>query len=678
MNSKVGDYLASHYFDNTGGINISDTPFKVQEGQATDGVNYSYLYTGGFKKRDGHTKINVAPDTKLKSLGVGLFNTSQGAKTVIRAADTKFQAVDISALSFTALSDDTASASSDFFSASSTQPVVFSQFNSAVGNGLWAAGGGLSSIYGVVSSTQVTKNGVAAPTGAISTSVTTPGTGTFSATGTFFYAVAFRKRSTQATSNAALDISATIAATTNNVVINLSGITGIDTTLYDQIYIYRSAVSGVSAFTTGDLIAQVASTATSYTDTGSYIATAQNIPRAGNTLLDKSTCPVTNPTCLTVFKRRLVVAQGSTIYASDLNLPESWPAGNTITIPSGGDIKGLAIISFTSTGSNTIDEILCVFKERELWVVTGNGNLADLTNTGLKFIDAVGCPNQSLIVNANGFISWVEYGSVYMWDGTGKPLRCSRTIKPLFEQDGDLDISKLSYGVGVYCRKLESIVWYLSHKIYGEQQFQLKMDLNLTIPSIQQNLSGRHVEAVFSFDSTAFPIYSAASVIAPGIQETLLMGDSSGYLYNGYTDSSDAGSAFSFRYATNYLFCGDPIAEKRFQYVVVWVQELGTWNLTLDWWTDYKSSKAAQSTRALPISEVQSNLSSFWDLAQWDASNWDDYNTKLRPLVFRLTSDSMNNSDGKSIRLQFRQEGADNPVSIAGFSVLYTEKGLHL
>lgn len=677
MNSKVGDYLASHYFDNTGGINISDTPFKVQDGQSTDGVNYSYLYTGGFKKRDGHTKINSSADSKLKSLGVGLFNTSTGQKTVIRAGDTKFQAVDLSAQTFTALSDDTATAATDFFSATSTQPVVFSQFNSAVGNGLWAAGGGLPSIYGVVSSTQVTKNGVSAPTGTLTTTVNTNAGGAFSAAGTFYYAIAYRKKSTQATSNAALDIVATTVNKADTVTLSWT-LSNLDTTLYDQIYIYRSAVSGVSAFTTGDLIAQLASTATTYTDTGTYLATAQNIPRTRNTLLDKSTCPVTNPTCLTVFKRRLIAAQGSTIYASDLNLPESWPAGNTITIPSGGDIKGLAIISFTSTGSNTIDEILCVFKERELWVVTGSGDLTDLTNTGLKFIDAVGCPNQSLIVNANGFIAWVEYGSIYLWDGTGKPMRSSRSIKPLFEQDGDLDISKLSYGVGVYCRKLESIVWYLSHKIYGEQQFQIKMDLNLTIPSIQQNLSGRHVEAVFSFDYTTFPIYAAASVISPGIQETLLMGDSSGYLYSGFAGTSDAGAAISFRYASNYLFCGDPIGEKRFQYVIVWVQELGTWNLTLDWWTDYKSAKAAQSTRALPISEVQTNLSAFWDLAQWDNSNWDDYNTKLRPLVFRLASDSINNSDGKAIRLQFRQEAADNPVSIAGFSVLYTEKGLHL
>ena len=671
LQQSVGQLQQADFFDNVGGLNLVDSPMKIKDSQASGGLNYNYTQTGGFQKRSGHEKTNTSADAQVKSLGLSVHNTATGTKTVTRAAGTALQAIDVVAQTFTNLTQDTTAATASFLT-STTQPVVWSQFNTTLANILWAAGGGMSGIFGVYSATKATANGVATPTGALTTLVTTTDGGLFAATGSYFYAVAFRKTSTQALSNVALDIVGTIAATTSSVTVTLTGITNIDTTLYDKIYIYRSAVGGVTAFTTGDLIAQLDPSTTTYKDLGAYITTASNIARAGNTVLDNSVLTTGTYTTVTTFKRRLVTALSSTVYLSDVNKPESWPTGNAITIPSGGPITGLAIVSFTSPQADSLDEILCIFKERELWVITG----ASLSDWVLKQIDVVGCPNQSLIVYGNGYLSWIDYRGVYLWDGSGKPIYCSRPIESLFARGGDLDKSKLSYGVGQFYRKENSIVWFLSHRVYGEQQFSLKLDLRLTLPAIEQNLTGRVLDGVFIQDNTPLAVYAANSYLpATTADEILLLGDASGFLYKAFTSNSDGGAAYSFMYATRHLDMGTPGVAKRYHKVIAWVTELGAWNLNLDYWTDYRSLTSQRSTLSEPISTVTG--AALWDLATWNQSFWDDAGNQLKPLVFNLNAGLMNSNEGDCLRLQFRNETADQPVIISGFSVIYSEKAVN-
>lgn len=665
-----GKLLQQDLFENIGGLNLIDSPFRVKDGEATGGQNYSYTLTGGFAKRRGHPLINTVADSATRSLGLGLNNTTAGTKTPIRAADTRLQALDLSTPAFTNLTEDTASAGSTFFSSSSTQPVVFAQFNTSSSDVLWAAGGGAAGIVGAYSSTKATFNGATAPSGSISTSVGGSG-GAWAATGTYYYAVALRKASTQAISNVSFAQSATVAVATQKVTITLSSIT-VDTTKYDKFVIYRSAVSGASNFTTGDIVAYVDTTEASYLDDGTYSSTSENVPRAGNTLLDNSTLTAGTPKCLTVFKRRLVTAIGSTVYFSDLNKPESWPAANFITVPSGGPITALGVISFTSVGSNTIDEILCIFKERELWVVTGT----TISDWALKFIDSTGCPVQSLLVPTNGMLAWIDTRGVHLWEGTGKPFYCSRRVEALFAEDGDIDKTKLAIGCGAYYRKEDSIVWSLSHKIYGEQKMQLKMDMRLSLPMVQNNLSGRLLDAVLIQDSSGFACYALTSFIQTTNNEILLMGDASGYLYSGFSGTHDgASTAIDFQYKTRAFDQGNPNLKKRYHKVIAWVEEVGDWDLTLDFWTDYKLAEGIKSTRAQPINTQETGPLALWDIAQWDVAYWDDAGPKLKPLVFNLSSDANNNSEGTSISLNFRQQGADEPVTIAGFSIIFSEVG---
>lgn len=670
-----GLFRQSDFPNNTGGTNLADSVFKIQETQAAGGYNFDYILTGGIRKRLGPSKINSVADTALRTLGFGLYAPASGAsKSVIRAADRKLQLFDTTTPAFTALTDDTASANSNPFAVSSTQPVVFSMFNNGTSNVLWAAGGGATTPVGAYSTSKYTTNGVSAPTGTFTTAVNTHNSGSWTAAGTYYYALVLRKRSTQALSNAALDVSATTVNTDDTVTLTIPAPS--DTTLYDQVWVYRSARSGVSGFTTGNLIAQLTSSTTTFVDKGDLgnpdILSAQNIPRAGNTVLDNSTLPSGTYNVMTMWKRRLVVATGSTLQMSDVNKSESWPTTNSITVPSAGNITGLAIISFTSPQAQQLDEILVVFKEREMWVVTGTS----YTDWALKFIDQVGCAAQDLIVLANGFLSWIDFRGIYLWDGTSKPIYCSRLLEPLFSRDGDLDKTQLAIGQGEFFRRENQIIWYLSSKTYGTQKCSIKMDLRLTLPQIEQQLTGRNLDAVLIQDVYSFPIYAGMSYIPfGGNQEQLVLGDASGYCYLASNTHSDGGTAYNFRYQTAPLCMGDPNTEKNFVAVIAWVQDVGNWNLTLDYWTNYRVGSNYQTTQALPLTTENQQAAALYDVGYYDFAYYDAYTPNVVPVIFNLQAGNNNTTQGSAIQLQFRNDNANQPITIHGFSVLWSALG---
>ena len=681
--SKQGSLLQADFFDNTGGINLSASPFQVGDNQATYGAyNYNILTTGAITKRRGHMNINSSALSNLQSLGLGSYISggSPDTRFVVRAAGRNLENFNTTSGSSTALTDDTAAASINILAAGSTQPVCFTQFNQEPNNILWAAGGGMTLPYGVTSTTQVTQNGVASPAGSISAAVNTHNGGVFIAAGNLYYAVQFRKKSTQALSNATLDVLATTVNTDDTVTLtlyhNAAKITPLDRTLYDQIWVYRSGLNGVSGFTTGDLIAQIAIPAgtgdITFVDTGTFILTAQNVPRPGNDVIDNSLLPAGTYNSMTMWKRRLVVASGNTLYLSDTDKPESWPTLNFINVPSAGNITALGVVGFTSFYGTVIDEILVVLKEREMWIVTGTA----LSDFALKFIDNSGCSAQNSVVNANGFIAWMGYRGVYVWDGMSKPIYCSRPIENLFQRDGDLDKTQLPNACAVFYQKNNEIIWFLSHRTYGTQQLQLKLDLRFTIPNAQSDMSARLINGVFTQDVTNCAVYAATNFLPSTTRdETIYFGCNQGFIYQGWIQTNDAGSAYNFRYVTKAQNMGNPQLYKRFQYVVAWVEDVGNWNLNLDYWTDYNNGNLNYSTSTEQVSLRDSAISALWDVAYWDEASWDDYLPVLRPITFQLASDANNNTDGTSIRLQFRQDGADQPVTIYGYSIIYSELG---
>jgi hypothetical protein len=663
----------SDFFENTGGLNLTDSPLYIKDGQATGGYNYDYTRTGAITKTRGYSRLNSSPDTQLKSLLLATHMANDGTKTLLRGAGTKVQTFANPFTSFTTISEDTATPNSDFFSSSSEQPCVALNFNTGSASVLWFAGAGATSLYGY-DGTKVTKNGTPAPTGTFTPVVSLTG-GTWTTTGTYWYALVLRKRQTQTLSNAALDASAVIANNTDKVTIALPS---VDTTKYDQFYLYRSAVGGVTGFTSGTLVAQIATTETSYIDTGNVsVASSQVVPRSGLVSLDNSVLPTGTVKYITAYKRRMVAAINNKLYISDLDKPESWPANLNVSLPYGGPITGLAVIGFNAPITSNVDEYLVVFQERNMWVITGDfsydGDLG-IYNFELKYVDAVGCAGQSLVVNANGFIFWVDYRGIYMWNGSGKPIYISRLIEGLFGQDGNLDKTRLSKGWGVFYRSKNQVIWTLSDRILGENMLRLKLDLRLTVPEINRGLQGTVLDGIFSQDTdTAF--YAGFTHLPSDNAEQFLVGDSAGYLYRMDYLTSNQGSGIEFSYETRNFDMGLPTIAKRFNKVVVYIDSASAKDLTLQYWGSYNNQAALRSQVSETMDSGSQFASSLWDVAIWDGSDWDAYNPVMIPLTFNLHSEQGNN-EGDCLKLAFSQEDADAPLTIHGFSVFWEEIAL--
>lgn len=673
---KVGDFICADFFQNSGGLNTADSPFVVDDGQATGGKNYDYALTGGFRKSKGKTKTNTSADSQLKSYGFALFKPGASTtKTLIRAAGRQLQKSNSTFDTFTALTTDVASPVTNLLANGTTVPVVFSQFNTTSSDTLWAAGGGMDTLYGIydpTSANKVTANGSTTPTGSFTLTTSADASAPdFVATGYYRYAVAYHKLSSGAVSNAALFKEVHLTTITDKITIDISGLTGLDQTLYDKVYIYRSAVSATAlgdvAFTTGDTVAKLASNLTTYADTGGYLTTADNIPGSGNSV-DNSKLPSGTYQTLAVYKRRLVTATGSTVYLSDLNKPESWPAANPITVPSGGPITALAVLSYASPTSPSIDEILCIFKEQELWVLTGSSS----SDFALKFIDNVGCPNQPLICTFNGTLAWIDYRGPYIWDGSGKPIYVGRTIADYFKEDGNVDLTKLNLGWGTYSKSRDQVIWVISSVAEGEQLFSIKMDTRLTQENIQESLGGKQVDAVLIIDMPQAALY-AGSTLRPVTTEIIFTGDASGYVYKMFDSLNDNGAAVNFQYESKYFDLGMPGVAKRIHKVIVWCADTSDSNLTLDFWTKYNNGEDERSTLTQPISRQVTQA--YYDLAYYDAAYYDLAPLTLNPLVFNISS-ATNSGEGDCLKLRFTQADSNAPLTIAGFSVLFTEAGL--
>ncbi len=697
---KQGDFLRADFFDNVGGINTTDSPFRVRDSQATGGANFDYTATGGFKKRLGHTLLNSTPSLVTRTVGTGMFADSDGNKTLLRATSSVLQTVNQSTGAQTSVTEDTVSAGTTPFS--TTKPAVFSQFDTVSSSATWIAGGGQSpgSLIGY-NGTTYTNNGVSSfetllPSATIT--VTSGGSGgTSLGTGIYNYAVVAYKASTDVTSNATLDV-AYSSVSGNYADIQLSTLTGYDTTKYTQIWIYRSSIGGSLGFTAGDLVAKIAYNGSTYTvesgggsivstskyrDNGSYLSTSISVPRADSTSLDNSTLPTDETfTVLTTYRRRLVTAAGSTLYFSDINKPESWPTTNTITVPSGGPITALAVINFNTATSTDINEILVIFKERELWVVKGNTFVTlSTTNVGvisqadisLIFIDYVGCPAQSIIVPANGFIFWIDYRGMYLWDGSNKPIYCSRLLEYDFSSEGDFDLTQLQYTNGVFLRRQNMIIWFMSSKTAGVNKLAMKLDLRLSLSDIDASIAGRILEAVLVKDTLSYDVYGSVSTIS-GSSELLFAAGSDGKIWKMYDNfSSDSTSPIEFSYLTKTQDMGSIGNTKRFNKVIVWCQEGNLNDLTLNFWTGYRILDEYKSTMAEPITSLTST--SIWDQDQWDVAIWDQTFRTYNPVVFNLSSADFS-TEGEAITLEFAQSSLQSPLVIAGYSILYTEIGL--
>jgi len=569
----------------------------------------------------------------------------------------------------------------EFLNASSLQPHIFNMFNTASTGVLWGAGAGASKVYGAYSSTQVTANGVPAPTASSFTA--TPAAGGSLVDGTYRYTLVYRKASTQALSNALAATEASGTTSGGNLTLNLAWtLTNNDTTKYDKIYIYRSSISGVVGFTTGDLIAIVSSGDTTYVDGGTaLVSPAENVPRANSLILDNSELPTATYTSLVTMKRRMVTASDSTVRFSDVNKPESWPTAQTIVIPSGGSITSLGIIGLTSSISTEIDEALVVFKQSECWVITGDGTLDDnsLPNWSLKFVSNAGTQGQASTLSAEGYLFWVNYRGIFMWNGSGKPTRLSRKIWDKFQDTGDIDKSKLGSCFGFYSQKRNEVQWYFSSNTYGEQLLSLRLDLAHTIGASPSGVGEtKDVDGVFVSDLLSTPFYGGMAFLATAdsTNETIYLGNNTGFVYGGFSGTGDGTStgAISWEYITPNLHFGAPNIAKRYHKVIAWVLDNGPYTLTLSYWTNYKFLTADANSISLLVNDTPTAQTGdgIWDVGLWDVATWDAIPGKVKPITFNLSCEN-NGCEGDSIKFKFSELSSTQTPILYGFSVYYTD-----
>lgn len=618
----------------------------------------------------GLTYTAVADDSTGNSISITLSAGGTAGSEVVSVVGSAISVLIESGVSMTS---DVAAAISSYAPAASLVSVSYLAITSVSPAGpVVLSGGGVAP----ASITQVTLNGADAPKGAVSVTDVTDTLGDWPAVGVYYYAFAYRKKSTQTLSNAGLDVKFTLANITDTALINFTGLSNLDTTKYDAIYVFRSALAGVSGFTTGDLAAIVDVTDPAYTgtysDNGRAFASAQNVPRPGNVVLDNSVLPPGMYNVGTMWKRRLVAAKGNQVYISELDKPESWPLTNLIPIPSGGPITAVAIISFTPDAVST-DEFLAIFKETEVWVLSGN----DFTDWRLKFVDFCGTLSQPSVISSTGYLYFLDNRGVYMWNGSGKPHYLSRPIEDLFGTNGTLDRSKLPFANGVFFRRQNEVVWYLSDNDVGEQTYVLKMDLRLTLPQVTSILSQPITDGVFLQGKLTNPVYASAAFIFPtssNQEDLLITGDAAGYCYRQFYSTTGVGAAdFDFTYDTPYLNCQRPNTNKQFYTVYAWVENVGNWDLLLDYWTDYRAAEGDKHTCAATISDNTNGSTALWDVAKWDQALWDGFTSKPTRMVFNLVSSPYNNSVGEVIKLRFRNQGSDEPLTIYGFALSWAE-----
>jgi hypothetical protein len=121
---------------------------------------------------------------------------------------------------------------------------------------------------------------------------------------------------------------------------------------------------------------------------------------------------------------------------------------------------------------------------------------------------------------------------------------------------------------------------------------------------------------------------------------------------------------------------GLPVVTKSFQKVIVWVENVGNWDLILDYWADYRASLEEKSTVPVTINSNTDGTVSLWDVAKWDEASWDSYMSQPKALVFNLNAQQGNNNVGEVLKLRFRNQNSDEPITVFGFTVVWTESGL--
>lgn len=651
--------ITAEFFDNTGGLETSNSPFLSHPDCASGGFNFDYVQRGAIRKRKGHALLNSGDGSP--TYGLGFFNDSKSNRAIVRFKQGQAQLVSSGDWSYSNISHE--------LPGSTVEAVDRVVSNMFTGNGeaLWFANRTrkLGGVYKTDTGFTITDNGVTnMATGSLTAALNTTAS-TFVAAGTFRY-VATAVKHTGSEGNAALEVAFNVTDPAKGVLLTLTN--NLSPSVYKKVNIYRSAINGAEGFTVGDLVAELTTITPTMTfiDTGTSIVETQPVPRAYSVVADYSELPDGVYKGVHQFKRRLVTFSGSTLYLSEEGNAEAWPQTNRITLPTGGNITCVIPISFTTQYSSAADEHLCIFKQNELWVLTGS----DYTDWEVKYIDDSGVSNQSLATQCNGFISWVNYRGAFLWNGSDKPTYISQNIENLFQRGGTIKKDSFSESFVTFYKSRNEVQFYLQDNYtVTSHSYTLKLDLRLTQLGTESTLIDRKLDGIFTPDLV--PIRMTAGIVyipdADAPEEVMLLGDENGALYHAYSALTDANTPISLNYLTQNLDMGSRGTNKRFHKVVVWVKKVSGIQVGLEWWVNYRdlSSTPGSITQTAPVTSSNSLI---WDSGNWDEKVWDNTTLDMLPITFNLFA----NNDGDCIQLRL-SESSNKELVIYGYTIHYSQ-----
>ena len=132
--------------------------------------------------------------------------------------------------------------------------------------------------------------------------------------------------------------------------------------------------------------------------------------------------PPGSPVCMELYKERLWVSDGRSLYYSETGLPESMPAANTLEI---APDDGHEIVALLATPDR-----LWIFKRNSIWSVLGS----DPTDFEVRLVSPRhGCSAPHTVRWIDGVVYWYGEGDVWASDGSDPVSMGRARVRPLLE-----------------------------------------------------------------------------------------------------------------------------------------------------------------------------------------------------------------------------------------------------
>lgn len=214
-----------------------------------------------------------------------------------------------------------------------------------------------------------------------------------------------------------------------------------------------------------------------------------------------------------------IFSSNNLIYYSRLDEPESWPALNFITLPTGSG-SVVAGVGF--------DDSMLFFSQRGAWRFSYRAEPSD--GQAYPIPGNRGALSQRVVVQHDGRVYALDGLGVWSYEG-GLPVDVSRPIERLFREE--LDFSQASKWHGAYYPRARAIRWYVVRTGDSRPKFYLQYD------PVRRAWSTGYEDVAIT-ESALGHLAFAGQPLGPLVT---ILGDENGHVWRADTGSSDGGGS---------------------------------------------------------------------------------------------------------------------------------------